>query len=255
MTNMFRAGLILACLALTACATVPAREPVLVAGATGKTGKLIVAELLERGYPVRVLARDPVAARGMLPPQVEVATADLQDRAALADALRGVRRVISAAGAATLDENAPNGPRVVDFEGVRNLVDAARSAKVARFVLISSQNVTAPERYGFAVMRPLLKWKLRGEDALRRSDLAYTIVRPGQLLDGPGGALLQFSQGDTLKGPIDRTDLARACVEALARGVPANATFELVGSKAAGRNDWRALFGSLRPDPRSAAVP
>ena len=248
MKSLLKGIVVLATLALVGCATSPARERVLVSGATGKTGRLVVTELLARGYPVRALARDAQAARRVLPAEVEVVAGNLRDRESLTLAMRGVRRVISAAGAGTLDENDPNGPRAVDFEGTRNLVEAARAERVAQFVLISSQNVTAPDRYGFVAMRPLLRWKFQGEQALRTSGLRYTIVRPGQLLDGPGGEQLRFAQGDALKGPIDRADLARVCVAALGRDAALERTFEIVSSKTPGENDWTALFGALAAD-------
>jgi uncharacterized protein YbjT (DUF2867 family) len=222
------------------------RERVLVTGATGGTGRRIVAALLQRGYRVRAISRDPSRAGGVLGPDVEILQADLRERASLDAAVRGMSRIVSAAGAGTLDEADPNGPRAVDFEGLRNLVEAARGAKIRQFVLVSSQNVSDPDRYGMLPMRPLLRWKLRGEDALRSSGLVYTIVRPGQLLDGDGGSeALAFAQGDTLKGAMTRGDLARVCVEALGRDAAFMRTFEVASRKLPSQNDFDALFGSL----------
>jgi len=58
--------------------------------------------------------------------------------------------------------------------------------------------------------------KLQGEDLLRRSGLTYFMVRPGTLLDGPGGGRLSFSQSvvdSTL--PVTRTDVAEVIVSSL----------------------------------------
>lgn len=70
----------------------PARRPVLVTGATGYVGGRLVPALLERGYPVRCLVREPrkVADRPWRhAPGVEVVRGDLEDTAALTDAMRG----------------------------------------------------------------------------------------------------------------------------------------------------------------------
>ncbi|MFO1425737.1 MAG: SDR family oxidoreductase [Steroidobacteraceae bacterium] len=224
-------------------------ELVLVTGATGKTGRLVVAQLQQRGYRVRAMSRDVERARIALGANVEVVAADLREPATLAAAVRGVRRIVSTAGAGTLDENDPNGPRVVDYEGVRHLVEAARAAHVRQVVLISTQFATMPDAYGFAPMRPLLGWKFKGEQALRASGLDYTIVRPGQLLDGPGGVVrLRFGKGDVLRGPISRADLATVCVEALGRKAARRRTFEVAATPDAGANDFGALYGALAPD-------
>ena len=66
----------------------PAR-PVLVVGATGAVGSQVVRALLERGAPVRVFVRSPEKVRD-LPPEVERAPGTLEDREAVARALRGV---------------------------------------------------------------------------------------------------------------------------------------------------------------------
>jgi uncharacterized protein YbjT (DUF2867 family) len=61
----------------------------------------------------------------------------------------------------------------------------------------------------------VLIFKKRAEEHLIRSGLSFTIVRPGGLKDGPGGAEIVISPADTLfEGSIDRADAARVCLEA-----------------------------------------
>lgn len=50
----------------------------------------------------------------------------------------------------------------------------------------------------------LLTWKLAGEDVIRHSGLAFTIVRPVALTEEPAGADLEVQQGDNVKGKISR---------------------------------------------------
>ena len=168
---------------------------VLVAGATGQTGQHIVKRLQQSGYRVRALVRDPEQAKAQLGPDVEYVAGDVKDPATLTPAMTGVSAVISSIGARGKD--GPDRPEKIDYEGVRNLVDAARAARIKQFVLISSQGVTHNDNPLNRMFGDVLIWKLKGEDYLRASGLAYTIVRPGLLLNEPGGqGDLVFEQGD-----------------------------------------------------------
>ncbi len=95
----------------------------------------------------------------------------------------------------------------------------------------------------------MLEWKLRGEDALRSSGLAYTIIRPGGLRDDPGGVFrIQFAQGDHISGVISREDVAEICLQALNFPEAYNATFEVVQMDEPGPNNWKDLFSVLESD-------
>jgi NAD(P)H dehydrogenase (quinone) len=69
------------------------KPKILVTGATGKTGSLVVAELLKAGYPVRAMVHREDARSGRLKAQgVEIAVADMSDVERVADALKDVQR-------------------------------------------------------------------------------------------------------------------------------------------------------------------
>ena len=116
------------------------------------------------------------------------------------------------------------------------------------FVLVSSCAVTKPD-HPLNKFGQVLTWKLKGEDVLRASGLAYTIVRPGGLTNEPGGqSALVIDQGDRLNGMISRADVAEVCVQALQQPNARNTTFEVVQAQGAPVDDWAALFATLRPD-------
>jgi len=250
---------VLARIALIALATVTAAcagrdkapEDVLVAGATGQTGQLIVKHLQSQGYRVHALVRDIAKARDQLGPDVEYEQGDVKDAASLTAAMSGIDAVISSIGAR--GKEGPDRPEMVDYQGVRNLVDAAKAAHVRQFVMVSSRGVTQEGHPLNRMFGDVLIWKFKGEDYLRASGLPYTIVRPGGLLNAPGGqGDIVFEQGDRkldgarLLNP--REDVAMVLVEALRHPEAKFRTFEMHRQEGAPVTDWRAKFAGLKPD-------
>lgn len=224
-----------------------AGDLILVAGATGRTGQQLVRELNAAGYRVRALVRDADRAKAVLGDAVEYATGDVRQRPTIDSALKGVRYAISAIGATRKDP--ANGPEFVDFQGVRNLADAAAAAKLDQLVIVSSAGVTRKDHILNRLFDNVLVWKGKGEEAVRASGVPYTIVRPGGLTDKPGGENgVRLEQGDRGTGFISRDDLARVCVAALKSPAARNRTFELYGAQTPPVTDWDALFGKLAAD-------
>lgn len=222
-----------------------AKQLVMVAGATGKTGKHMVKYLLAEGYPVRVLVRNDEKAQEMFGDTVEIRVADITDAAAVTSATRGVNYVLSAIGSAA--PAGPNSPEFVDYGGVKNMIDASVAAGVEQFVLVSSMGATKKDHPLNKMFGNVMVWKLKGEDALRASGLDYTIVRPGGLTEDAGrqGSLL-FDQGDEMEGGrISRDDVAEICVAALANQSARGKTFEVIAEEGEASRDWSGLFGQL----------
>jgi uncharacterized protein YbjT (DUF2867 family) len=227
-------------------------ETVLVAGATGRTGKHVVEQLLTRDYRVRALVRDAAKARAELPSGVEIVTADVRDPKTLEAPMKGAMYVISAIGASGRGGDPANGPRQVDFEGVRNLAQTANAAGVKHLVLVSSAATSKAATYPVEFMRPILAAKFEGEQALRGSGVPYTVVKPGGLLDEPGGAKeVSFAQGDETPGRIPRADVAAVCVAVLGRESAMGKTFEIF-SGAGGSNaaEWASVVAGLAADAK-----
>lgn len=216
---------------------------IFVAGATGRTGRIIIQKLIHQGYTPHALVRDPAAARELLGDRVIYHQGDVREAKVLLQAMSGINAAISAIG--TQIPVGKNCPKHVDYEGVANLVDAACQQKVERFILISSIAVTQPE-HPLNCFGKVLTWKLEGEEHLRQSGLDYVIVRPGGLKDTPGGLRkLVFDQGDRLMGTISRADVAETCLYALQYPQPLCTTFEVIEADQKGKPDWENLFLSI----------
>lgn len=225
----------------------PQKPLVLVAGATGGTGSLVVAELQQQGYPVRAFVRNTAKAVERLGEDVEAVAGDLKDPASIAAALDGVAVVINAAGAGA-GGGEGNTPEKVDFEGARNLAEAAAEAGVGHYVLVSSRGVTDENHYLNQMFDNVLTWKLRGEEAVAACGVPYTIVRPGGLSDDPGGSQkIVFEQGDRRSQGISitRADVARVCVAALQHEEARNKVFEIHAEDGETQADFAADFAAL----------
>jgi len=224
-----------------------AGDLVLVAGASGRTGQHVVRELTAAGYRVRALVRNADSARAVLGDGVDYATGDVRQRPTLDAAMQGVRYAISAIGSTPRDPE--NTPEFVDYQGIRNLAEAAAAARLEQLVIVSSAGVTQKDHVLNRMFDNVLIWKARGEEAVRASGVPYTIVRPGGLTDKPGGqAGVRLEQGDKGTGVIPRADVARVCVAALQSAAARNRTFELYGTNTPPDTDWDNLFGKLAAD-------
>jgi len=249
---MLGALILLACSAAMAAAR-PSGPLLLVAGASGQTGRLVLEQAEREGYRVRAMARDPEKARNEIGDSWEWMKGDVREPATLASVMAGVTYVICAIGAT--ERSGPNSPEFVDFGGVRNLTDAARAAGVRQFVLISSAGTGGGGgAFGWllntVLMPGILDWKAKGEQYLRASGLDYTILRPGGLTQDPGGrAGLRFTQGDTLGGgTIARADVAMLAVHALGNSAVSRTTFEVANDESAAPGAWKHRLADLRKD-------
>ena len=237
-------------------AVVPALHPVvqpgtcrlvLVAGATGGTGRAVVTNLQAQGYRVRAFVRDEGKARVVLGDDIEYVTGDVRQIDTIRPAVAGVTHVISAIGSSRTDP--ANNPEAVDYMGVKNLADASAEAGVRQFVLVSSTGATQEDHFLNKNFDNILNWKFKGEEALRASGVPYTVVRPGGLVNTPGNVdAVIFAQGDTTTGRISREDVALICIAALKAPASINKTFETYSSEEPGENNWTDLFATLKAD-------
>jgi len=171
-----------------------AKPLVAVTGATGFTGGALVRALLAEAYRVRALARD----RRRLKtdhPRLESITGDLADRQALGALVRGAELVIHVA--AKFRTEGPLEQFVaVNHQGTVNMLEAARSAGVRRFVYCSTIGVhgdvrggPADEEFPFDPRDNYQTTKLMAEDACReemaQGKMEIVIARPCGIY-GPG---------------------------------------------------------------------
>ncbi len=183
-------------------------QHILVTGGAGRLGRLVVTQLSAAGYPVRGMSRR--AKPGDDWPGAEWKQADLKTGAGLSRAVQGMDVVVHLAAL---------GNSMVDFEGTRRLVDAARQAGVSHLVFIS---IVGIDRVPWAGG----KAKLASEDLIEHSGIPWSILRATQFHYGidfllhvltrlPLVALLPT---DLLLQPVAEEEVARRLFEIVQAG-------------------------------------
>jgi uncharacterized protein YbjT (DUF2867 family) len=214
-----------------------------VAGATGETGRRIVKQLVDRGITVRALVRNLDAARSILPAEVELVVGDVLAAAGLAAAIGDSTVIFCATGARPSFD--PLGPYRVDFEGMKNLVNVAKTQGIEHFVMVSSL-CTSQFFHPLNLFWLILVWKKQAEEYLQRSGLVYTIVRPGGLKSTDNTDKIVMAKADTLfEGSIPRTKVAQVCVESLFQPSARNQIVEIVASPDAPEKSFEAMFAAI----------
>lgn len=228
----------------------PAQRRVLVVGATGSIGRLVVDEALKAGHAVRALVRSLQAAKG-LPVNAERVQGDLTVRPSLDGALRDVDAIVFTHGssrASAADAEA------VDYGGVRNVLETinGRPARIALMTAIGVTNRAAAYNRSTGIH----DWKRRAERLVRASGLPYTIVRPGWFdYNAPDQHRLVFLQGDRRHagdpsdGVVARRQIAQVLVASLTSSAAARKTFELVAERGTAPQELEQLFVPLTTDP------
>ncbi|MEH2390201.1 MAG: NAD(P)H-binding protein [Nostoc sp.] len=211
-----------------------------VAGATGETGRRIVQELIARNIPVRALVRDVEKARGILSPEVELVVGDVLQPESLTAGLGDSTVLLVATGAKPSFD--PTGPYKVDFEGSKNLVDAAKVKGIEHFVFVSSL-CTSQLFHPLNLFWLILVWKKQAEEYIQKSGLTYTIVRPGGLKNEDNLDAIVMQSVDTLfDGSIPRQKVAQVAVEALFEADARNKIVEIVAKPEAASKSFKELF-------------
>ena len=214
-----------------------------VAGATGQTGRRIVQELVKRNLPVRALVRNLETGKEILPAEAELVVGDVLKPEDLGEAIADCTVLLCATGAApSLDLT---GPYQVDYQGTKNLVDAAKAKEIEHFVLVSSLCVSK-FFHPLNLFWLILYWKKQAEAYIQESGLTYTIVRPGGLKNEDNPDPILMSSADTLfDGSIPRIKVAQVCVESLFQPAAQNKIVEVVAKAEAESMNWEQLFARV----------
>jgi uncharacterized protein YbjT (DUF2867 family) len=246
---------------------------VLVTGATGRTGSLVLQEL--RQHPERFdavgFARSEAKAKELFGNNVQgFFFGDINHSFTLKTAFAGVHSLVILTSAVPRIKAPPQPgerpefgfepdgtPEEVDYIGQKHQIDAATAANVNHIVLVGSMGGTN-ENHPLNQLGNgnILLWKRKAEQYLIDSGIDYTIIRAGGLLDKPGGVreLLVGKDDQFLAHPpngiptsVPRADVAEVVVQALQEPTARNKAFDLISKpeedpSALITTDFAALF-------------
>ncbi len=208
---------------------------ILVTGATGFIGRHLVARLLAEGKQVRCLVPEQKADNLPWENPPEIVVGNVLDEETLFKAVTGVHVVIHL-------ENALWWGRVRDLErvelaGTRNLIAAARAARVGRIITLSQIGAAPSSAYGIIRVKGMV------EEIIRSSGLAFTIIRSGvvfgeddafvnhiaMMLQANPVFFLMPGQGEVVLQPLYIDDLIEILVRSLDQAAVVDTTLEVGG--------------------------
>jgi uncharacterized protein YbjT (DUF2867 family) len=200
---------------------------VLVIGATGGTGKVLVEQLLTDGHTVRAMSRDEGRADALRVVGADPVVADLEGE--LDHAFAEVDAVAFCAGSGS--QTGPDATLRVDLHGAVRTIDLCRQHGISRYLMLSSMAADDPLR-GRESIRHYLAAKHAADRILEASGLEATIVRPGGLTDDePTGHVTIGVPRLPDRGHISRADVARVMARCLEDPATIGVTFELVAGE------------------------
>lgn len=185
---------------------------IIIFGSTGGVGRHIVTRALDQGHTVTAFARTPTKL-DLKHENLRIVSGDVTDQAAVEQAVQGHDAVLAAIGSPSLTN------RTLRSEANRLIIGAMKKAGVWRLISLSTMGA------GDSWAMLSLKYKLifstllhapladhnAQEEAIKQSNLDWTIVRPGGFTDGPltGRYRHGFPVTDkSIKGRISRADVA-----------------------------------------------
>jgi len=195
----------------------------LIIGANGQIGKKTVKLLCDDGIPVRAMIRDKAQTPELEALGAEVVIADLE--ADFSAAFDGCQNVVFTAGSGA--STGFDKTLLIDLWAGIKTINYAVKYGIQRFIMVSSRGAANPDN-GPERIKPYLVAKHAADFVLQTSDLNYTILQPGRLLDETGTGLIQTDRpADATEQIISRHDVAKVICYCLNHEQSYDHTYEL----------------------------
>ncbi|MGV3491641.1 MAG: NAD(P)-dependent oxidoreductase [Devosia sp.] len=202
---------------------------VVVIGGSGRTGILVVEQLIAAGHTAVGTIRNPkhMAALVKLGAEVQLVDLEKSDFDTIVDAIKGADAVVFAAGSAEGETSE------IDRTGTLRTVRAAEKAGVKRYLSISAIGAST----GMSIrslsdeMKDYFKQKRAAGKHITGSSLDWTILEPGELTDGGGTGKVKLSQQAIDEESVPRADVAAVTVALLEEPKSIGKVFQLTRGK------------------------
>lgn len=188
---------------------------ILVIGATGQIGRLLVPKLIADGHTVRALVRSEERGRELSQygeQGLELIIEDLEG--SFGHAFDGVDAVVFTAGSG--GSTGKDKTLTIDLWSAIKCIRLTESSGAKRFIMVSALKAGDPDQ-GSDAIKPYLAAKHAADEILKSTPLNYTILRPGRLTNEAETARIQAShQLEDYDGSISRANVAqciRICLQ------------------------------------------
>jgi len=221
---------------------------ILVVGATGQLGSIVVKNLLQQKRSVRILVRPGSDYEPLIKAGARAVFGDIKAPITLLDALRGVETLITTANSSQRggDDNVQN----VDLIGNRHLVNSAKTAGVKNFIFVSAARADDKSQ------SPYLQAKKKTENHLVQSGMNYTIVAPEPIMETWFGAAVVpalkgnrpvtiYGDGNRRHSYVSIYDVASFITASLGSPATRNLHMPIGGPQSLSWNDLMDKFSSL----------
>ena len=179
-------------------------------GAHGNIAMHMHPMFIKNGHQVRGLIRKQEQSEELKNLGVEPVICDVEKEEDISEAVGNVDAVVFAAGAGP--GSGADRKWTVDRDGAVKLIEAAKKNGIDRYVMISAMGLDEPR--GSDVFQVYQKAKAKADEALRKSRLDYTIIKPGRLTDENGTGKVSLAP-KLDPGEIPREDVATVLTKVL----------------------------------------
>lgn len=201
---------------------------VLVVGANGQIGKQLVSMIQKSdSLEAKAMIRNQKQAAFFNDLDAETCIVDLeQDVDAIAKAAEGMDAVVFTAGSG--GHTGKDKTVMVDLDGAIKTIEAAKTANVKRFVMISSFDTTRQAiQEASESFVPYVVAKHYADEWLKASGLDYTIIHPGLLSNDKGTGQVELGP-DVARGEVPREDIASTIMASLENDTTIGKAFRAV---------------------------
>lgn len=177
---------------------------VLVIGATGQIGRLLVPKLIADGHSVRALVRSETRGQTLAEHGAELIVEDLEG--SFGHAFEAVDVVVFTAGSG--GSTGKDKTLTIDLWAAIKTIRLAEANGAQRFIMVSALKASDPDQ-GSDAIKPYLAAKHAADEILRTTSLNYTILRPGRLTNEDETGKIQAAHAlDDYHGAISRANVA-----------------------------------------------
>lgn len=212
---------------------------VLVVGANGQIGSQLVQFLhASEKYTVRAMVRREEQVKLLESQGIEAVRADLEGSIdEIAEVAKGCDVIVFTAGSG--GHTGADKTLLIDLDGAVKTVEAAEKAGIDRFIMVSALQAHHRENWNVKI-RPYYVAKHYADRVLAQSNLTYTILRPGGLLNEPGTGKVSIAE-NLERSFIPREDVARTILAVIDEERTFNRSFDLVSGDTAIKDALQSL--------------